>query len=144
MKKAGVIIAGFILTAWTLSCKEKSESQENNQELVQKDKKEEYCYRSEYPFLDYEGKEAKDVEELRFTMEGNAIEGIFNWIPGEKGGMQGTISGTIQDNTITAVYTEINSDGPIKISITLSPDKADITSSEESFGQFSIPKVECR
>lgn len=143
MKKAGVIITGFILTAWALSCKEKSQ-EENNQELVQENKNEEYCYRSEFAFLDDEGKEAMDVEELRFTVEGSAIEGIFNWIPAEKGGMRGVISGTIQDNIITAIYTEINSEELIQLSITLSPDKADITSSDESFGQFSIRKVECQ
>jgi len=34
--------------------------------------------------------------------------------------------------------------GFVLVAWTLSPDKADITSSEESFGQFSIPKVEYR
>lgn len=144
MKKAGILIAGFVLVAWTLSCKGESENQEDKQVAIQEVEKVEYCYRNEFSFLDYEGNNAVDVEELRFMVEGSAVEGTFDWIPGEKGGMRGIISGTIQDNTITAVYTEINSEEPIQLSITLSPDKADITSSEESFGQFSIPKVECR
>lgn len=103
---------------------------------------EEYCFRNETPYDNDDN--MKDVEDLKFIIKGDSINGTFAWIPAEKGGMNGKISGIKKDNIIHAVYDEINSDQPFVIKITLSSDNAEITSQSESFGTYTIKKSDCK
>lgn len=111
-------------------------------QVLDQNPSEEYCFRNEIPYED--NPKMIDVEDLRFTVKGDSINGTFGWIPAEKGGIDGKIKGIKKGNMIEAVYDEIDSDIPFPITITLSGDNAEVTSSDKSFGTYTIKKSDCK
>lgn len=54
-----------------------------------------------------DGKSQPVVDSLivRLTINGNAVTGVYNWLPSMKDKMTGTLEGTRQGNEITTIYT---------------------------------------
>lgn len=153
MKKT-ILLSCISIASLILSCKENSEkieetlpetSMESNpaEAPVENGK---FCFKNETPYDNGEGTNLVDVENLELTVNGDAIQGKFEWIPAEKGGMSGEISGTKKGNMIDAVYNETYAEEPYPISlkIILSEDEAVVTSSDESFGTYTIKKSNCK
>jgi|GEM_PF-1341309 len=153
MKKT-ITLTSILIASFVLSCKENSEKteeiiQEISPETATPDvasEKEQYCFRNEIPYNNGESSDLVDVENLEFTVEGDSVKGKFEWIPAEKGGLSGEISGTKKGNAINAVYNETYAEEPypIAVKIALSADEAVVTSSDESFGSYTIKKSDCK
>lgn len=41
---------------------------------------------------------------VQLNVDGDSVTGILNWLPAEKDKMTGTLTGTIKDNTVKAIY----------------------------------------
>jgi len=108
------------------------------------DEQSEYCFRNEMP-VPWD-KNIVEIEELKFTVAGDAVKGTFKWVPAEKGGLSGEISGTKKGNAIEAVYNETYAEEPfpIALKILLFPDQVVVTSSDEFFGNYTIKKSDCK
>lgn len=119
MKKT-IVLACVSIASLTLSCKENSEKTEetrpetsveaNEPEPVAENQQ--YCFKNETRYKSEDGSDLVDVENLEFTVDGESVKGKFEWIPAEKGGLSGEISGTKKGNVIDAVYNETYSEEP--------------------------------
>lgn len=103
------------------------------------------CFTNVHPYKNpppgYE--QAADYDQLKITITGKKVYGIFNWLPYEKDSRKGSFVGTIANNRITATYVYVQEEiyEGIEIEIILTADYARITSKE--FGTLDIAKVEC-
>lgn len=59
-----------------------------------------YCFLSSY------GVDAnyQDTTTVKLTIIGNEVTGRYDWIPAEKDSARGTLTGTIKNGIITAIY----------------------------------------
>lgn len=152
--KKNLVLSCISIASLFVSCKENSNKTEELLPEIPTEanaadtaaEKEHYCFRNETPYTNEDGSHLVDVENLEFTVEGDSVKGKFEWIPGEKGGLSGEISGTKKGNEIEAVYNETYAEEhyPISLKISLSPNEAVVTSSDESFGSYTIKKSDCK
>lgn len=144
--KQTLYAASLALSFAMLSCNT-PKTEDTSQETStgeQASAEEKRCFRTEYPYQTEDGRDLADVEELNLEIKGDAVHGTFAWTPAEKGGLPGQFIGTRKGDVIDATYDEINSDAPFPIKIILSADEAVVSSSEESFGSFTLKKADCR
>lgn len=59
-----------------------------------------YCFVSSYGV----DPAYQDTTSVKLTVIGNEVTGTYNWIPAEKDSARGTLTGTIKNGIITAVY----------------------------------------
>lgn len=144
--KQTLYTACLVLSFAMLSCNtQKTEDTPQETSIAEQASAEEkLCFRTEYPYQTEDGRDLADVEELNLEVKGDVVHGTFAWTPAEKGGISGQFIGTRKGNVIDATYDEINSDALFPIKIILSADEAVVSSSEESFGSFTLKKVDCR
>ncbi len=153
MKKT-IALSCILMASFLSSCNENSEkteeaisetSMETPTETIPAESGK-FCFKTETPYTTEDGTNLADVESLEFTVDGNAVTGKFEWIPAEKGGLSGEISGTKNGNVIEAVYNETYAEEayPINLKIIVSADGAVVTSSDESFGTYTIKKSDCK
>ncbi|PRD48425.1 hypothetical protein [Sphingobacterium haloxyli] len=57
-----------------------------------------------YCFIRTEGTGQQDTTKVRFTINGDKVEGEMSWIPKEKDSRKGVLTGTISNNEITALW----------------------------------------
>lgn len=60
-----------------------------------------------YCFLRTEGTHEQDTTVVQFTVDGDRVEGVMNWIPDEKDSRRGILTGTISDDEIKAMWSYV-------------------------------------
>jgi hypothetical protein len=58
----------------------------------------------EYCFIHTDGTSAQDTTAIHLVINANKVSGDMKWIPKEKDSRKGTLSGTMNGNTINAVW----------------------------------------
>jgi len=107
---------------------------------------EKLCFENVHPYKNpppgYE--QAADYDQLKITIKGKKVFGIWNWLPYEKDSRKGSFVGTIENNRITATYVYVQEEiyEGIEIEILLMKDYARVSSKE--LGTLDIAKKECR
>ena len=101
----------FLFLSFSLlwSCKNDKTPQKTDsvKELPTETKEpEETALNDTYCYLATHGTDAnyKDTTSVKLTIIGNEIIGTYNWIPAGKDSARGTLTGTIENKIITAIY----------------------------------------
>lgn len=145
MKKTRIIlillVCSFAVTF--TSCKEPKE--DNNTIEGKFIRAETLCFKNEYKFKD--SSENIDVLELSLQINGHKVSGNYNWLPALKDQRNGTLSGTINHQVISAIYSYqqegVNATAPITIK--LLKDKALLKSDDPNLGlDTEVAKIECK
>jgi hypothetical protein len=132
---------GFVLLFWSCTTEKKEQSASSN--AIQKEKL--ICFRNEYPFEDNSGK--KDVEELTLAITGNEVTGMYNWLPAEKDQRKGSLTGTLEGNSIKAKYIFMQEgiENSADINIQIEVNKASVSGGAPELGlESTIKKAECK
>lgn len=129
----------FALLIWSCTTEKKEQTTATNEE------EKFLCFRNEYPFEDNSGK--MDVEELTLSITGNDVTGMYNWLPAEKDQRKGTLTGSLQGNTIQAKYIFMQEgiEHSADISIQIDDNQASVSGGAPELGLAStLKKVECK
>ena len=138
MKALSYILFALLLWSCTTEKKEQTTTAEVSEEKL-------LCFRNEYPFEDNSGK--MDVEELTLTITGNEVSGMYNWLPAEKDQRKGTLTGTLQGNTIQAKYIFMQEgvENSTDINIQIDDKEASVSGGAPELGLAStLKKAECK
>jgi len=91
------------------SCKNDSTSQTTEaikEPIVETNEPEETALTDNYCFISSTGVDVnyQDTTAIKLTVIGNAVTGTYHWIPAGKDSARGTLTGTINNKIITAIY----------------------------------------
>jgi hypothetical protein len=131
----------FALLIW--SCTTEKKEGTTSTEGIQEEKL--LCFRNEYPFEDNSGK--MDVEELTLTITGSEVTGMYNWLPAEKDQRKGSLTGTLEGNSIKAKYIFIQEgiENSADISIKIEDNHATVSGGTPELGlESTLKKAECK
>jgi hypothetical protein len=132
---------GFVLLMWSCTTEKKEETSSSDE--IQEEKL--LCFRNEYPFEDNSGK--MDVEELTLTITGSEVTGMYNWLPAEKDQRKGSLTGTLDGNSIKAKYIFMQEgiENSADISIQIEDNQASVSGGAPELGlESTLKKAECK
>ncbi|HLQ98882.1 MAG TPA: hypothetical protein VK102_00785 [Sphingobacterium sp.] len=120
MKSYVLLLGVFILAACAGNDERKDPSSTTRKDTaaeIVSDQSEAYC------FLRTEGTHHSDTTFVWFTLEGDSLKGIMHWIPAEKDSRKGTLTGTVADNEIEAlwVYTQEGMEDSLQVAFKVEP-----------------------
>lgn len=96
----------FIAFISLFACKNSPTEQESNSSTQAITEPEETMLTNTYCFLLSYGVDAnyQDTTTVKLTIIGDEVTGSYDWIPAQKDSARGTLTGTIKNGIITAVY----------------------------------------